>query len=377
VNVSTALSRRWAVLVALAIAGALLPAVVVSPPAARAALTTLAVTKTADTNDGACTPRDCSLREAIFAANGLADAEIDLPAGTFRLSIPGRDEDQNATGDLDIRAGTTIRGKGARKTIIDGRGVDRLFHVPPQGPTPFTVSIAGVTITGGDPGIATGGGILHEGQDARLILTNSAVHGNRATAGGGIHNQISAMTISRSTISGNKAPNGEGGGILNSANLRIENSTVSGNRSATGGGIMFEAGPMTIIHSTVAFNTAPAGGGGIAIEGSPLTFFDSIVAKNESDVAGQENCSKPVSGIGNNLENGTSCGFNLPAADPKLGPLQDNGGPTDTHALGKRSPAIDAAGSGVGLETDQRGVDRPQGRANDIGAVELQRRRRR
>ena len=100
---------RRAVLLALAIVGAMLPVIGAPPLPARAGLVTFTVTKTTDTNDGACTRRDCSLREAILAANALADAEIAFPAGTLRLSIAGRDEDQGATGDLDIRAGMTIR----------------------------------------------------------------------------------------------------------------------------------------------------------------------------------------------------------------------------------------------------------------------------
>ena len=99
-------------LVALAVVGAVVSALVAPASPAFAGQTTFAVTKTADTNDGACTAADCSLREAIVAANAANGAGVEVPAGTYKLSIAGRDENFAATGDLDIRAGMTIRGAG-------------------------------------------------------------------------------------------------------------------------------------------------------------------------------------------------------------------------------------------------------------------------
>src|SRR5215216_4717200 len=96
-------------------------------PAAYAA--TYSVTKTADTAVGAC-DSDCSLREAIIAANAAPGADtITLPAGTFTLTRAGAGEDAAATGDLDIAGDLTIAGKGAGTTIIDGGGIDRVVDV--------------------------------------------------------------------------------------------------------------------------------------------------------------------------------------------------------------------------------------------------------
>src|SRR6186713_823446 len=79
---------------------------------------TFVVTKTADTADGAC-DADCSLREAITAANAAAGADvITLPAGTYTLTITGTNEDLNADGDLDITTPMTINGAGSGSTII-------------------------------------------------------------------------------------------------------------------------------------------------------------------------------------------------------------------------------------------------------------------
>jgi hypothetical protein len=94
------------------------------------------------------------------------------------------------------------------------------------------------------------------------------------------------------------------------------------------------------------------------------------VADNDVD-----NCSGSVDSLGYNLTDDTSCGFtatgDLVVADAMLGPLQDNGGPTETHDLLPGSLAIDAGGSCPPPTTDQRGVVRPQGVACDIGAVEF------
>src|SRR3954470_19895017 len=90
---------------------------------------TFLVTKIADTNDGSC-DSDCSLREAIVAANGSPGADvITLPAGTYTLTIGGAGEDAAATGDLDITDGVTVNGAGAATTTIDGGAIDRVLHV--------------------------------------------------------------------------------------------------------------------------------------------------------------------------------------------------------------------------------------------------------
>jgi hypothetical protein len=83
-----------------------------------------------------------------------------------------------------------------------------------------------------------------------------------------------------------------------------------------------------------------------------------------------------VSSLGHNLADDDSCGFTAPGdlvvANAMLGPLQDNGGPTETHDLLPGSPAIDAGSMDCPPPaTDQRGVARPQGAGCDIGAVEF------
>src|SRR5437763_5372118 len=134
-------------------------------PAASAS--TFTVTKTDDTADGSC-DSDCSLREAIMAANTSPGADtIVVPAGDYRLSITGAGEDVGATGDLDVNDDTTIAGAGARTTAVDARPdgqpnpVDRVFEIGPVNPS-ANVTISHLTIQGGSAtgmGADFGGGI--------------------------------------------------------------------------------------------------------------------------------------------------------------------------------------------------------------------------
>jgi hypothetical protein len=217
-----------------------------------------------------------------------------------------------------------------------------------------------------------------------LTLTNSTVSGNTADYGGGI-NSGGEFTLTNSTVSGNTGSAYWGGGILSYGEFTLTNSTVSGN---TGSGVVLwaTASPVaTFMNSTVSGNSlhgidayryhCPTGCTG----GPPtpfLYFADSIVADNG---APDGNCSSDVRShllsLGYNLADDTSCGFTEPTdlvvADAMLGPLQDNGGPTETHDLLPGSPAIDAGSMDCPPPaTDQRGVARPQGAGCDIGAVE-------
>jgi len=91
-----------------------------APGGAQAAAIVVTTTQDELNSDG-----DCSLREAITAAN--ADT-ITLPAGTYTLAIPGADEDGNATGDLDITSDLNVSGAGADTTVVDGNALDRAFE---------------------------------------------------------------------------------------------------------------------------------------------------------------------------------------------------------------------------------------------------------
>ena len=319
------------------------------------------VTKTADTNDGACNA-DCSLREAISAANANPGADsITVPAGNYVLTLLGSGEDFAATGDLDIRGGVTLTGAGAATTIIDGNGTsvapDRVLHI-----ISGSVSISAITIQNGNSGDFGGGIFAFSGP---LTLTNSMLTGNSASNGGGIFNSTTT-TLTNSTLSGNSAGSGNGGGIYSlSGTVALTNSTLSGNSapSGTGGGIYGLSGTVALTNSTLSGNSAPSGaGGGIFSTNATITLTNSIVANSTSG----GNCAgSSITDHGHNLDSDGSCGVG-PVTNPLLAPagLANNGGPTQTIALLLGSPAIDGGSDAAcaappvnGL--DQRGLLRP------------------
>ena len=183
------------------------------------------------------------------------------------------------------------------------------------------------------------------------------------------------MTIRNSTFDSNRASSAAGAIENYGGTMSVSNSTFAGNRANDGGGIS-NGGTMTFINSTLAGNHASAVSGGRAggiFNWGTVTLQNTIVANN----TGGNNCfvfdGAIVDGGGNLSFPDTICpGIN---GDPKLGPLQNNGGLTATMALGAGSGALDAADDTIceaapvkGL--DQRGVIRPKGAHCDIGAVE-------
>ncbi|MEJ5223541.1 MAG: CSLREA domain-containing protein [Anaerolineales bacterium] len=206
---------------------------------------TFTVNTTADSVDanpgnGVCADSGgaCSLRAAIMEANALAGADvITLPVGTYLLTLPGADN-TGAGGDLDITESLTITGAGSGSTTIQQTvSGERVIHIVLD----VTVSISGVTITGGSGTTGQGGsGIYNNGT---LTVNNSVITGNTTTyQGGGIYNNSGTLTITNSTISNNSAAR-RGGGILTTGsgaltvtNSVIESNTASGTNSFDGGG---------------------------------------------------------------------------------------------------------------------------------------------
>lgn len=214
-------------------------------PASAASGTNLIVTTTADTVGVCPSPTNCSLRSAISAANTTPGADtITIAAGTYVLSIANKanltNENDNATGDLDINDSVTINGSGAITTIIDGARLDRVLHVRAG-----TVTLSSVTIRHG-----LGGGIENAGS---LTLNGTTVSGN--TWGSGIFNR-GTMTLTDSAVTGNHGGNGAGGIYNFFATAILNFSTVSGNWAGGQGGIRNTGGPMTLNNSTVSGNKA-------------------------------------------------------------------------------------------------------------------------
>ena len=228
-----------------------------------------------------------------------------------------------------------------------------------------------------------GGGIFNIGFAALDDVTVLANHVSPNCIGGGIVNLGGLLRVVRSLVSLNDSE-----GIASEAPLIVIDTTVSRNKRY---GIWTLSDGQTLLnHVTVAEN----GHGGIGSigqflqsttaglflqSGSEVTLLNTIVANN-SPVQCLLQGTALVNGSAS-LDSDNTCGLfppdNLIGVNPKLGPLKDNGGTTQTHALGSGSPAIDHASSEFCTPTDQRGVNRPvdgdrDGEALcDIGAYEL------
>lgn len=358
---------------------------------------------------------DCSLREAIQAANsnspvddctaGISNDIIILPEGTITLSRPGTEENNNQSGDLDIRSNLIIQGAGRDLSIIDGNSIDRVFHVFMG----TTIEIRQLTIQNGAAvdDLRGGGAVLNE---RTLTLQDVILKNNSASiVGGGIDN-LGTLNVVDSTIASNQAE--DGGGIFNSESgtLNLSSSALFGNIATTEfGGALDNSGSGTLVNITISDNTAQIGGGGIFSDGEFLSVLNSTVVANQTIenplinggniesanevrfintlVANSQsgpNCAgSGFTSLGHNFDSENTCNFNQSTdlydqGDPMIGLLQDNRGPTLTHALLRGSPAIDAGDNDVLVcpSSDQRGFFRPaNGKGGgaaicDIGAYE-------
>ena len=281
----------------------------------------------------------------------------------------------DATGNLGAD-GCTIQGN-------TGRGVNEAAG--------SSVVLNDCTIAGNQsPG--SGGGIYNPA-GATLTLVNSTISNNTATAGGGLVPQASGGGIENSgtallancTIAGNVASAGaatgaeiSGGGIDNSGTLRLTNCTVANNSAnagtsptndANGGGIYIAVGHVTLNNTIVAGNyTVPPVGGS-----SPDDLVGAVGPSTAYNLIGDASAATGLIAANHN-----QLGSADAPIDGKLGPLANNGGPTQTMALLSGSPAIDAGSNalavgpdGKPLLGDQRGFGRIFNGTVDIGAYEF------
>ena len=293
--------------------------------------------------------------------------------------------------------------------------------------TKYGATITGSTISGNTS--AAGGGLaLYEELTAKnnpVSVQTTTISGNQAPEGAGVEIRSVAagtpITIGSSTISGNTGvvPGAVsfGGGLLFTGSVAnpidVIDSTISGNSATHGGGVSLgnaagtpliasgSNGSIGFDNSTIAANTATTNGGGIYLDDytSGSTTTSGIASINSTIVAGNT-----AAGAGQDLvraSGSTGGGFdtafdliqqpgNAPlltsqsdilGKDPQLGPLANNGGPTQTMLPATTSPAIDQGHAKSGLATDQRGDPRtvvqpgvaepPGGDGTDIGSVEL------
>ncbi len=213
-----------------------------------------------------------------------------------------------------------------------------------------------------------GGGFKSDGT---LTVSECTIADNSAWYGGGMTGQYGRMTIVDTTIAGNATVPGSG--------------VYAGNPAGSGGGIFALSGTLTVSDCTIADNSAAVYGGGLWVSSGTATLDNTIVAQNNTDISGGVSSSSAYNLIGTGGSGGLVNGVNgnhVGVANPGLGPLADNGGPTQTIALLPGSPAIDAGSNslavlpttGQPLVYDQRGPGfaRIANGTVDIGAFEVQ-----
>jgi hypothetical protein len=319
----------------------------------------------------------------------------------------------NLTGGLYLFHNISIEGPGADLLTVSGPGYFSYPHNFRVFTVYGTVSISGLTITNGyapnvdgEVDANLGGGIANFGT---LTLSNSTVTGNTAnscpegtcfegpppSAGGGIFNGnadgTAVLTIINSTVSDNFDVFGQGGGIANGVydsypyyevpggTVILSNSTIAGNGCFANGGGIFNHGMVMVTNSTVSDNYTNNGNGGGIYDAvsNGLVMGNTILAGNYAYEGGDLYGRLTGDGynlIGNAYPGGGFDPTDLLNVDPRLGPLQDNGGPTPTMALLPGSPAINAGDNTNAPMWDQRGAPfhRIVHGSIDIGAFEVQ-----
>jgi predicted outer membrane repeat protein len=230
-----------------------------------------------------------------------------------------------------------------------------------------SLSLTASTVSGNHADLWYGGGISLDQVPNGSVITASTISGNTARKGGGLDAYQSPLTLRNSTVSGNQATSYGGGLYESGSDLVVANSTIAYNRgglngSATGGGISSHVGTVDLESSIVARNSAAAGHPDLYSNTTPYSAAHSLIGTTDGAASFTDN--------GGNLI-GPDKDHTL---DPLLAPLDFYGGPTQTHALKKGSPAINQGFNFAGSPFDQRGPGhkRQLGFAVDIGAFERQ-----
>lgn len=278
------------------------------------AATVYTVTKSSDTNDGTCNA-DCSLREALVAANGNSGVDtIIIPAGTYNLT-------SGTNGDIDITSSVIISGAGAGLSIINANfpvtNTDRIFDIMGAGVTLSGVTLRNGKISGG------GGGGIQLNSTSTLTLSFSTLYNNSADNGGALRNAGGDVILDNVTIYSNTATNSSGGGI----------------RTENGGGTLL------ITNSSIYSNTSLSDGGGLFISGGTANIFTTTLGPNN----------QTLNGHGAGLSVGASAIANLAASNVVSNTAAGDGGGANnlgtlsfTDSLIQANTALSTTGSGNG-----------------------------
>lgn len=359
---------------------------------------TFTVTTTNEHSDGICSAADCSLWDAMNAANATYNSLVNFAPG-----VTGTITTTLQTGGINVVRPVSIIGPGARSLTINGSGTGRIFNIAS---TAGNVKISRLTLANGKPPGSSypagyGGAILNA---AALSLFDCTLNGNVANVHGGAifldgQGRNASLSLTRCTMSNNSASL-SGGAIFAAAYngstvVNLTSTTLDHNHADEYGGAVYSdgtsSGNASLIATNCTFNqnSANLGAGGIyndalnpstsgtatvtlantifaaGVSGENLVndngSFSSLGYNISSDAAGGPSGTAP-----GGLLNGTN---DLRNTNPQLASLANNGGPTDTAALVPSSPAFNSGGDALAPPLDQRGYLRVG--QSDRGAFEL------
>lgn len=349
-----------------------------------------------------------TIRDGVVAGNSSQSGGGIFSSGTITVRDSRITDNAASFQGGGLTNGSTVVADTPSASVIDtvvtgnsaavaGGGLQNL--------TRATLAVTGGRIEGNS---AAGGGGIVVGDASTTTLTRATVSGNTATSlgGAGVFN-AGNLSVARSVLNANQAfgSNGIGGAIYSGSStanatttLQVDASTLSANQAYGGSAVVVHStgsgatNTATIARSTIHGNTSTSQYGAIEQVGRPVTITDSTITGNAAAAGGAgglatgtpagggvsgtvfagntpKACSGPVVNNGGNHAGpgDTGCGV-ATSADPELGPLADNGGPTPTRLPSASSPLLDRLTCGAGA--DQRGTARPQGAKCDIGAVE-------
>lgn len=293
-----------------------------------------------------CTPNPVVTSTADSGAGTLREALANVCTGdtiTFNLAGAGPHTITLTTGELLVVDDVTINNNSGESITVSGNNTSRVFSINNN----KTANIIGLSITGGSV-TGDGAGILNDGA---LTIVNSTLFDNTAGADGGAINTTATST-----------------------SLTLINTTISGNTAGgSGGGLITQGGTVSIVNTTITNNTADLDNNGMG-DGGGINSHGTVLLKNTivfgnfnedgnpdtaDDISGIVDATSSFNLIGIGGPRGLTDGINnnqVGVTNAGLGPLADNGGTTQTHALLSTSPAVET-GSNANLPTDTFDLD--------------------
>ena len=311
-----------------------------------------------------------SLRQAVL--NSVSGSRI-----TFASALAGKTITLTS-GEIPLNLNVAVDGSSLSSPVqVNGNHASRIFDIFPGA----TAVINSLILTNGNATNGNAGGAIQVQSGGSLSLSNCTLTGNSASSGslgGAIYNN-GTLTLAACTLAGNVAPSG--GGIESVSTASLVNCTLASNVATFDGGAIEDyEGQLTLKQCTLSDNSSGDGDGGFDSIAGNVDLVNTIVANNGGDIYYEGTIltfdgTNIVTSINHSGGIETING-GIISANPLLGPLGSNGGPTITMIPQNGSPAINAGltSAAAGITYDQRGPGFPRivGAAVDIGAVEVQ-----